>query len=66
MNCPYCNKRIHGFTGLQEIQKFNKHLARCRKNPNNITITDGRKTVVTPKQHQTINDALTIRHESGQ
>ena len=66
MNCPYCNREIFGWTGLMELQKFNKHLSKCRKNPNNIVLRDGRKVAVTPIKEQGINDALTIRHESGQ
>jgi hypothetical protein len=66
VNCPYCKREIFGWTGLQELQKFNKHLRKCRKNPNNIALTDGIKTVVTPIKEQNINDALIIRHESGQ
>lgn len=66
MNCPYCQRDVYGMTGLQELQKFQKHLARCRKNPNNIVLTDGIKTVVTPIRNQNLNDALEIRHDSGQ
>ena len=66
MNCPYCKREIFGWTGLQELQKFEKHLAKCRKNPANIVLSDGRKTVVTPTRQQTLNDALEIRAESGQ
>lgn len=66
MNCPYCQRPIKGFTGLDEAVKFQRHLARCRKNPNNIVLTDGRKTVVTPKKEQTLFDALHIRAESSQ
>ena len=66
MNCPYCNREIHAWTGLQEVQKFEKHLARCRKNPNNIALSDGQRTAVTPKRHQNMNDALEIRAKSGQ
>lgn len=66
MNCPYCQREVFGWTGLQELQKFEKHLAKCRKNPANIVLTDGRKTVVTPTRIQNINDALEIRAESGQ
>ena len=65
MNCPHCNKKIFGFTGLQELQKFQKHLNRCRKNPNNAVLSDGERTVMTPKNH-TLKDALEIRHKSGQ
>lgn len=66
MNCPYCKRVINAFTGLQELQKFQKHLARCRKNPNNLVLSDGQRTVVTPKQDQDLNDALAIRAASGQ
>ena len=31
MNCPHCNRVINGMTGLQEIQKFQKHLYKCKK-----------------------------------
>jgi hypothetical protein len=53
-------------TGFQEILEFNKHLRKCRKNPGNIVISDGRQTVVTPIKDQTMLDALNIRAESGQ
>jgi len=66
MNCPYCQKRIPGMTGLQEAQAFRKHLPRCRKNPNNIALTDGRRTAVTPIQDQSLVDAVEIRAGSGQ
>lgn len=65
MNCPYCNRKVHGWTGLQELQKFNKHLRKCRKNPANIVLSDGDQTVLIPG-NQTMNDALNIRAESGQ
>lgn len=66
MNCPYCEKDIYGMTGLQELIAFNKHLRKCRKNPVNIVLSDGKKTVVTPIRCQDLGDALNIRHESGQ
>lgn len=66
MNCHYCAKNVFGWTGLQELQAFNKHLLKCRKNPNNIVLSDGRKTAITPIKQQHIGDALNIRHESGQ
>ena len=66
MNCPYCARRVNGMTGLQELEKFQRHLTKCRKNPNNIVLTDGIQTVVTPIRRQTMNDVLHIRHESGQ
>jgi len=66
MNCPYCHRDIYAFTGLQELQKFEKHLARCKKNPNNVVLTDGKRTAVTPKRCQNLKDALEIRAASGQ
>lgn len=32
MKCEFCGKEIYGLTGLREIQKYQKHLRRCRKN----------------------------------
>ena len=66
MKCPYCSREITAWTGLQELQKFQKHLPKCRKNPDNIAISDGRRTAVVPRRFQSLNDALEIRHESGQ
>lgn len=66
MNCPYCAKDVYGMTGLQEAQAFQKHLRKCRKNPNNIALSDGRRSVVVPKKHQGLMAALEIRAESGQ
>lgn len=66
MKCPYCNREIYGMTGLMELQKFHKHLGKCRKNPVNIVLTDGQRTAITPMREQTMMDALDIRHESGQ
>ncbi len=66
MNCPYCQRKIWAYTGLQELMKFERYLARCRKNPNNIVLTDGQQTAVTPKRGQTLSDALEIRADSNQ
>ena len=66
MNCPYCSKDIYALTGFQEAQKFEKHLRKCRKNPANIVITDGKRFAVTPKGNQNLLDALEIRAASGQ
>lgn len=67
MNCPYCNRFINAWTGLQELQKFQKHLPKCRKNPANVTLRDGRRSVIVPPgNRQNLNDALNIRHDSGQ
>ena len=65
MNCPYCNRDIEAWTGLQELQKFQKHLRNCRKNPANLPIRDGRRTIISPSS-PTLVDALNLRHESGQ
>ena len=62
MNCPYCKRKINGFTGLQEVQKFQKHLNKCKKNPKRLLNNMGyNKTVYT-----SLEEALTIRAESGQ
>lgn len=66
MKCPYCDSGILGMTGLQEAQNFQKHLAKCRENPNNIVLRDGRHTAVVPKKKQSLLGALIIRSESGQ
>lgn len=66
MICPYCQKDIYGLTGFQEILAFNKHLRKCRRNPGNVVISDGRRTAVTPIKEQTMLDALNISAESGQ
>lgn len=66
MNCPYCQREVFGFTGFQEAEKFQRHLGKCRKNPNNIVLRDGRRTAVVPKRSQNLNDALEIRADSGQ
>lgn len=52
MNCPHCNKKINAFTGLQEIQKFQKHLSKCKKAPHNEKVT--------------FEEALEQRAKSGQ
>jgi len=64
MKCPYCGKTIFAFTGLQEAQKFQKHLNRCGKNPDN-TLSDGKQTVSLGKRYN-LNDALEVRAKSGQ
>lgn len=78
MNCPYCNKVINAFTGLQELQKFHKHLQKCRKAPGNIksegvsAVADkpddahAKKLLMTVPRPYTMNDALEIRADSGQ
>jgi hypothetical protein len=66
MNCPYCNKHIPAFTGLQELQKFQKHLRTCKRNPAKQTVVepDGRITAIKPKPD--LLEALEIRANSGQ
>ena len=77
MNCPYCNRVIHAFTGLQELQKFQKHLQKCRKYPGNIRETipavpdnppaaQAAQVVRSVRRPATFMDALEIRAESGQ
>jgi hypothetical protein len=70
MNCPYCDKRIDGTTGLQELQAFQEHLNHCPKKP--VCLTQevvmgehgGRMRVV--RRPFDMNDALEIRAKSGQ
>ena len=65
MNCPFCQKEVYGMTGLQEITKFQKHLIRCKKNPERHTYkTDSGKVVFV--EHISLKDALEIRAASGQ
>lgn len=64
MNCPHCNKSIIAWTGIQEAQKFQKHLNKCRKNPDN-NLGDGLKTVHLGKRYN-LMDAVEIRARSGQ
>ena len=52
-------------TGFQEALAFQKHLGRCKKNPANLPICDGFRTVLIDSQ-PTILDALAIRAESNQ
>lgn len=66
MNCPYCNKEVHGFTGLQELQKFQKHLKTCRKNPERKTIVNDEGEMVKIKPDPDMMEALQIRAASGQ
>jgi hypothetical protein len=66
MNCPYCKQAVYGMTGFQEVQAFEKHLRRCRKNPNNIVLRDGKRAAVVPIKPQSVMDALNIRADSGQ
>lgn len=64
MNCPYCNRKINAFTGLQELTKFNTHLRTCKKHPNRVSHVDedGRISTVNIQT----KSALTLRAESGQ
>ena len=66
MFCPYCKRRVEALTGFMEAEKFAKHLQTCRKNPNNLVMSDGTRTVVVPQKIQNLMDALEIRAESGQ
>lgn len=68
MNCPHCDKQINGMTGLQELQKFHKHLHKCKKNPNRVVMkveAENGSTKLTIGR-QTMMDALNIRADSGQ
>lgn len=66
MNCPYCNKEVYGMTGLQELQKFQKHLNKCKKSPHSKVIIDKDKGMLVKENAVDMNTALDIRHNSGQ
>lgn len=66
MNCPYCKKEIYAMTGLQELQKFQKHLAKCKKHPDRQLRVDEAGKLYEQQPRSTMMDALNIRHESGQ
>lgn len=66
MKCPHCNKEIYGLTGLQELQKFHKHLPKCKKNPANKIVVNDWGELEKLKDNSTMYDALQIRAESGQ
>lgn len=66
MNCPYCNKYIYGLTGLQELQKFQKHLGTCKQHPDRQTVVTPDGKIKTPQTPTTLLDALNIRADSGQ
>lgn len=65
MNCPYCTKEINALTGFQEVQKFQKHLIKYKKNPDRHTYktTSGKVVFV---EYISLRDALEIRAASGQ
>jgi hypothetical protein len=65
MNCPYCNKQINALTGLMELQKFKKHLNRCKKNPDRVIVVSKKGNIMNGTK-TTLMDALNIRAESGQ
>lgn len=66
MNCPYYNKIINGMTGLQELQKFQKHLNNCKKSPHNRIEISGSGKMLVKDNAVDMNQALEIRHNSGQ
>lgn len=66
MNCPYCNKHIFGITGLQELQKFRKHLRTCRKHPGRKMVVDENDKLKEINPGTSLLKALDIRHDSGQ
>lgn len=66
MDCPHCNKQINALTGLQEVQKFQKHLRTCKKNPDRITFVNDHGRLQTVAANNTLLDVLNKRAESGQ
>ena len=71
MNCPYCNKQIEAMTGLQELNKFQSHLIKCKKYPKRHVIParvneDGFLEKAVNLTCVSQMEALNIRAESGQ
>jgi len=66
MDCPYCKKDIYAMTGLQEIQKFQKHMRTCRKAPGRQTVVTAEGKVVKQNPGVDMMEALEIRAKSGQ
>jgi hypothetical protein len=67
MTCPFCKQTVYGLTGLREIQNFQDHLnKKCRENPKRKTIIDPRGNLVTIVASTSMEEALTIRADSGQ
>lgn len=71
MNCPYCNKQIDAFTGLQELNKFQSHLVKCKKYPNRKVLPafvdeEGSLNKEVNLTCVSQMEALNIRAESGQ
>lgn len=66
MNCPFCNKQINAMTGLQELQKFTKHLRTCKKNPSIQVLATPKGDIIEMRKKPTLFDSLNIRHDSGQ
>ena len=67
MNCTYCKKLVYGMTGLQEIQKFQKHMRTCKESPRRHAYVD-EETGKTKYINDPVDmiDALYMRAESGQ
>lgn len=66
MNCPYCQKHINGLTGLQELQKFNKHLRVCRKHPDRKIMVGPTGDLKKENPPSDLLNALNVRFDSGQ
>lgn len=69
MKCPHCKRTVGQplDTGFMEAQKFQNHLRRCRKAPNNIVLKDAfGKTVVEPLWEPDLMEAVEERARSGQ
>ena len=64
MNCPYCGKRVHGMTGLIEVENFARHLDKCKKYPANFR--DGNLKGEPIIRYCSIGEALKERADSGQ
>ncbi len=66
MKCPYCNKEIYGLTGLQELQKFQKHSGKCKRNLRRQVFVDKDGKLRLESGKLTMKEALEERAKSGQ
>ena len=66
MECPWCNKNIYAMTGLQELQKFRRHSAKCKKNPQHTLAITKNGGLVKVSRPINILEALDSRAKSGQ
>jgi len=66
MKCEYCGKKIDAMTGLKEIQKYQKHLNKCKKYEQILMKVVTPNTICVRGPHNNMNDALQSRINSEQ